>query len=81
MKFSKSDTNIAKTVAIIAMYIHHLFFSKETYAGFSFSFTPLSESQTLVLAQCCKVCVAIFVFLSAYGITISFIKSLQIKSQ
>ena len=31
MKFSKQDTNIAKTIAIIAMYIHHLFFSKEKY--------------------------------------------------
>lgn len=72
MNFSKQDTNIAKTVAIIAMYIHHLFYSKETYAGFSFSFAPLSETQTLILAQCCKVCVAIFVFLTAYGITISF---------
>lgn len=72
MKFSKQDTNIAKTVAIIAMYIHHLFTSKETYAGFSFSFTPLNETQTIALAQCCKICVAIFVFLTAYGITISF---------
>ena len=26
MKFSKQDTNIAKTAAIIMMYIHHLFF-------------------------------------------------------
>lgn len=74
MKFSKQDTNIAKTVAIVAMYIHHLFYSKETYAGFSFSFTPLNESQTITLSQCCKVCVAIFVFLTAYGITVSFKK-------
>lgn len=74
MKFSKQDTNIAKTVAIVAMYIHHLFYSKDTYTGFSFSFTPLSETQTIALAQCCKVCVAIFVFLTAYGITVSFKK-------
>lgn len=74
MKFSKQDTNIAKTVAIVMMYIHHLFYSKETYAGYLFSFAPLSEAQTLVLAQCCKVCVAVFVFLSAYGITLSFRK-------
>lgn len=77
MKFSKQDSNIAKTVAIIMMYIHHLFFSAESYAGYSISFAPLSESGTIALAQCCKVCVALFVFLSAYGITISFMKKEQ----
>ena len=46
----------------------------ESYAGYTISFAPISESKTLALAQCCKVCVAVFVFLSAYGITISFMK-------
>lgn len=72
--FSKQYTNIAKTAAIIMLYIHHLFYSKESYEGYAVSFAPLSESQTLALAQCCKVCVAVFVFLSAYGITVSFME-------
>lgn len=72
--FSKQHTNIVKTVAIIMLYIHHLFYSTESYEGYVVSFAPLSESQTLALAQCCKVCVAVFVFLSAYGITVSFMR-------
>lgn len=74
MKFDKQDTNIAKTIAIIMMYIHHSFFSLESYSGYSFSFAPFGESRTVAIAQLFKVCVSVFVFLSAYGITISFMK-------
>lgn len=72
MKFGKLDTNIAKSIAIIMMYIHHLFFGTETYMGYTFSFAPFGETRTIAIAQSCKVCVSIFVFLTAYGITISF---------
>ena len=72
MKFDKQDTNIAKTIAIIMMYIHHSFFSLESYGGYSFSFAPFGETRTVAIAQLFKICVSIFVFLSAYGITISF---------
>lgn len=74
MKFEKQDTNIAKTIAIIMMYIHHSFFSLESYGGYSFSFAPFGESRTVALAQLFKVCVAIFVFLTTYGITVSFME-------
>lgn len=74
MKFDKQDTNIAKTIAIIMMYIHHSFFGTESYMGYTFSFAPFGESRTIAIAQLFKVCVTVFVFLSAYGITISFMK-------
>ncbi|MCI8364821.1 MAG: acyltransferase [Eubacterium sp.] len=74
MKFDKQDTNIAKTIAIIMMYIHHSFYSPESYSGYTFSFAPFGESRTVAIAQLFKVCVSVFVFLSAYGITISFMK-------
>lgn len=73
-KFGKMDTNIAKSIAIIMMYIHHLFFDTKTYMGYTFSFAPFGESRTIAIAQLCKVCVSVFVFLTAYGITISFMK-------
>lgn len=81
MKFGKLDTNIAKSIAIIMMYIHHLFFGTETYMGYTFSFAPFGESRTIAIAQLCKVCVSIFVFLTAYGITISFMKKEEKNSE
>lgn len=73
VKFSLQDTYNSKTIAIIMMYIHHLF-NVNSLKGVTVSYTLLTESQMLDLAQLCKVCVAIFVFLSAYGITVSFLE-------
>ncbi len=81
MKFNKQDTNIAKTFAIIMMYIHHSFFEAKTYMGYTFSFAPFGESRTIAIAQLCKVCVSVFVFLSTYGITISFMKKEEKNSE
>lgn len=70
--FTKDDTNAAKGVALIMMYIHHMYFEKATYEAFTIDFFPLNESYALILSSLCKVCVAIFVFLSAYGLTIAY---------
>ena len=74
MKFTKDDTNAVKGFAILMMLFHHLFLAPERYAGFDVSFSPLGESRTVLIAQFCKICVAVFVFLSGYGITISMKK-------
>lgn len=74
LSFTKQDSNIVKTVAIILMYIHHSFFSQESYAGYTVNFTPFGEADVISFAQVCKICVALFVFISAYGICVSFNK-------
>ncbi|MBQ7580592.1 MAG: acyltransferase [Clostridia bacterium] len=73
-KFTKDDTNAVKGVAILMMLFHHLFLAPERYAGFDVGFSPLSESSVVFIAQFFKICVAIFVFLSGYGITVSMKK-------
>lgn len=74
MNFSKNDTLKIKGIAIILMIIHHSFLSPARYAGKEVIFTPLSEHHANVIALSMKICVALFVFLSAYGLTISFKK-------
>lgn len=66
--FDKTTTNICKGIAIILMYIHHSFYSKDSFRGMSVIFAPLTQGQTVAIARLCKVCVSIFVFLSAYGV-------------
>lgn len=66
-----NESNICKGIAIIMMFVHHLFYDRDRYAGFNVVFWG-GEELTLIIAQLCKVCVAVFVFLSAYGMTKTF---------
>lgn len=72
MKFSKEDTQKVKGMAIIFMLFHHCFLAPDRYAGKSVSFFPFPEWIVNDVALAMKICVAIFVFLTAYGITLSF---------
>ena len=74
ISFTKDDTLAVKGFAILMMLFHHLFLGAERYAGFDVDFTPLGEEKTVLIAQFFKICVAVFVFLSGYGITISMKK-------
>lgn len=67
---SKQDSMALKGVAICAMLAHHLFCST------SFDVSQFS-SVTLFLGRIGKVCVAIFLFLSGYGVAASYNNLLQ----
>lgn len=68
--FTKEDSQIVKGFAIVMMLFHHLFYSREAFEGLDIKFILLSEENTILLASLCKICVAVFVFISAYGLTI-----------
>lgn len=70
-RFTKKDTNIIKGMAIIFMMIHHCFNSTKRYIGCDVIFAPLNQQIVTYLAAFLKICVPMFVFLTAYGITIS----------
>lgn len=71
IRFSKRDTNIIKGMAIIFMMIHHCFNSPKRYVGCNVVFAPLNQHIVTYLAAFLKICVPMFVFLTAYGITVS----------
>ena len=73
-KFTQKHTNICKGIAIILMYIHHLFGDANAEGMDRVVFNWLSAEQWVAFGQICKICVAIFVFLTAYG------TSLQIEN-
>lgn len=74
IQFSKKDTNIVKGVAIIAMLFHHTYVTNVKFKVHGVSFAPFSRETVVTLAHWSKVCVGIFVFLSAYGIALSLKK-------
>ncbi len=73
-EFSLKDTNIVKGAAIMMLIFHHLFLDADRYAGFAIDFRPLTESSVNWLAYTLKICVTIFTFMSAYGMTLSLRK-------
>lgn len=69
--FTKNDTLVVKGVAIIAMLFHHCYTSKTDLNAYMISYAPFAKGTVLRMSVWSKVCVGIFVFLSAYGITLS----------
>ena len=74
MEFTKRDTNIVKGIAIFLMIFHHCFLDPGRYEGQIVDFSFLSEASVNKIALSFKICVALFVFLSGYGMTFSFKK-------
>lgn len=70
--FSKTDTSKVKGIAIIMMIFHHCFLSAARYKGQIVLFMPFSEEFINDFALSMKICVAIFTFLSACGMTLSY---------
>ena len=52
------------------MIFHHCFLSPSKYAGQTVSFWPFDEKIVNIVCQQMKICVCIFVFLSAYALTL-----------
>lgn len=68
-RISLNETNAIKGIAIIAMLVHHLFYEYPEYG-----------ESTYQLALIGKVCVAMFLFLSGYGLSVQYSKILNYDS-
>lgn len=74
MNFGKEKTYIVKGIAIILMLMHHLFGNEINFcyewrvSAFPFNMHALNRFSLYA----CKVCVAMFVFITAYGITCDY---------
>ena len=68
MTFTKNDTLVAKGVATILLLVHHLFYTTNN----DFSAFIMSKEGWVDLAKIGKICVAMFLILSGYGLSISW---------
>lgn len=73
--FTKDETIKIKGFAILIMVFHHLFLNPPRYKGYDILFDPFAEIHVNTAARGMKICVALFTFLSAYGISYSYLKS------
>lgn len=73
-KFQLAQTNICKGVAICIMLFHHLFFREDTWGLYWQSVHIGRWPLIAIIAVQGKICVTIFVLLSAYGLTLSAMK-------
>lgn len=73
LEFTKEHTLVAKSIAIILMFIHHLF-AFPNRGGIYFTVLPIFEiggkNIEYHLAIYGKICVAMYLFLSGYGMAI-----------
>ena len=74
MTFDKSDSQALKGLAILFMLFHHLYYTTDRFEKFNVDFYPFTQVDAMDFAMFCKICVALFVFISGYGITVSMKK-------
>lgn len=65
---SKKESNRAKGLAIIMMFILHLLSSADEWKEHEIRLIFLSQERVMDFAVTMKICVAVFVFITAYGI-------------
>lgn len=70
--FTKEDTRVVKGVAVLCMLFYHLFQTAELVEKMGVVYAPLSLDGLLLISGFGNICVAIFVFLSAYGLSRGF---------
>lgn len=80
MKFDKHVSNMVKGIAIIFMLMHHLF-NQNMYTQYGVVTTPFDETVFLAICHMMKICVRMFVFITAYGITVSCKNSLNMNAK
>lgn len=80
MSFTKEDSMRAKGIGILLLLFHHLFFNKARFGPYDVTPQFISENSLITIATAARVCVWIFVFISAYGITIQYLNRSESES-
>ncbi len=68
-KFTKDHSNVVKGMAILLLLFYHLFGNEYVVAVMEVNYHPLPLPLFLKLADFGNICVALFVFMTAYGIS------------
>lgn len=66
---TKRESNIAKGMAIIFMYLHHLFGREKLWTSQGVETWLIPKGIFIEISMALKICVSIFVFITAYGIS------------
>lgn len=72
---SKTDSLCLKGIAIILLIYHHCFASVNRFKGYTVDFFPFPQDVIIDFSYFCKICVAIFAFITGYGLYCSASKN------
>ena len=71
--FTKEHSKIVKGVAIMLLLVYHLFHDINVLVDMQVNYAPFSQNGFLQFAGFGNICVAVFVMLTAYGLSQSFL--------
>lgn len=71
-EFTVKKAQITKGIAVFLLLMHHLFVNPADWKGYEVQFFLLTTERMVKLASAAKICVALFLFLTAYGMTVKF---------
>lgn len=77
--FSKDETAKIKGIAILLLLFHHLFYNLDHVEKSQMQFLFFDPADIQPFAIAARICVWVFVFLSAYGLTCSYMSSMSNK--
>lgn len=72
--FTKEHSFALKGIAILMMMWHHCFLAGR-FEQYTVDFWPLAQGQAVNIANFCKMCVSLFVFISGYGLYLTWKKA------
>ena len=64
----KEDSMALKGLAVMMMVFHHCFYKASKFAKYDVAFRGISANSVMTAASCMKICVALFAFVSGYGL-------------
>ena len=67
---SRDDSGALKGIAVCLLLFHHLFYLRESLARPELRFLLLDPDRIRMIAVFAKICVPLFVFVTAYGLAI-----------
>ena len=75
----KEDSAALKGLAVLLLIFHHCYRLADRIERYQVDLCGLTTEQLVAIAECCKICVAIFAFVSGYGLMYGY--SAKMKNQ
>ena len=75
----KEDSAALKGLAVLLLIFHHCYRLADRIERYQVDLCGLTTEQLVAIAECCKICVAIFAFVSGYGLMYGYSAKMKNK--
>ena len=77
----KEDSAALKGLAVLLLIFHHCYRHADRIERYQVDLCGLTTEQLVAIAECCKICVAIFAFVSGYGLMYGYSAKMKNKEK